>query len=113
MQESNEGKRNALLHVCLEYLERYYVLIAFTAYLFEPGFDPTASSQPSFRAWLAARPELKRCTMICDFLKIADNIQGCWPEECLDRQCPGRFVWMKFGLRKLRTTRDFINAQCA
>ena len=39
VHETNEDKRNALLHVCLEYLERYYVLIAFAAFMMEPEFD--------------------------------------------------------------------------
>ena len=48
------------MQVCLEYLERYYVLIAFTAYLFEPGFDPEARSQVSLAQWMKRRPELYR-----------------------------------------------------
>ena len=60
IHEGNEGKRNALLEVALEYLERYYVLIEFAAYVSDPQFDPLASGQPSFGQWLAARPELRR-----------------------------------------------------
>ena len=61
MHESNEHKRNALLHVCLEYLERYYVLIAFTAYIMNEDFNPLNSKQPTFGAWIKERSELKRC----------------------------------------------------
>ena len=48
------------MQVCLEYLERYYVLIAFTAYLFEPGFDPESRSQVTLAQWMKRRPELYR-----------------------------------------------------
>lgn len=48
------------LQVCLEYLERYYVLIAFTAYLFEPGFNPESHHQASLAHWMKRRPELYR-----------------------------------------------------
>ena len=48
------------MQVCLEYLERYYVLIAFTAYLFEPGFDPESRKQISLAQWMKRRPELYR-----------------------------------------------------
>ncbi|KAK9861491.1 hypothetical protein WJX84_004658 [Apatococcus fuscideae] len=57
--ESHEDKRNALLHVCLEYLERYYVLISYAAYLFDPNFDPDNPEQPSFGQWIKNRPELR------------------------------------------------------
>ena len=49
------------MQVCLEYLERYYVLIAFSAYLMEPGFDPKDPGRTRFGRWLAERPELYRC----------------------------------------------------
>ena len=48
------------MQVCLEYLERYYVLIAFSAYLMEPGFDPHDPTRTPFGRWLAERPELYR-----------------------------------------------------
>lgn len=58
--ESNEIRRQSLLQVCLEYLERYYVLVEFAAYLDDPGFDPgRPSSHITFAAWREARPELK------------------------------------------------------
>lgn len=60
IHETNEVKRNALLHVCLEYLERYYTLISFVAYIMEPSFDPASSKQPNFGQWMACRPELRR-----------------------------------------------------
>ena len=65
VHETNEDKRNALLHVCLEYLERYYVLIAFTSFMIEPDFNPQSLSQPSFGEWMTHRPELKRWTPYC------------------------------------------------
>ncbi|KFM27931.1 Triosephosphate isomerase, chloroplastic [Auxenochlorella protothecoides] len=38
--ERNDARRGALLTVCLEYLERYYSLIAFASYVGAPGYDP-------------------------------------------------------------------------
>ena len=52
------------LQVCLEYLERYYVLIAFTAYLFEPGFNPESHHQASLAHWMKRRPELYRLALL-------------------------------------------------
>ena len=49
--------------VCLEYLERYYVLIAFASYLLEPSFDATNPGHLPFGRWLAQRPELQRCAV--------------------------------------------------
>ena len=46
--------------VCLEYLERYYVLITFTAFLFDPAMGPAAPPPGSFGQWAARRPELHR-----------------------------------------------------
>lgn len=58
--ESNEIRKQSLLQVCLEYLERYYVLVEFAAYLDDPGFDPGRPSRHlTFAAWREARPELK------------------------------------------------------
>ena len=45
--------------VALEYLERYCVLILFTAYLGGPGSDVEAPGHESFAAWMRARPELR------------------------------------------------------
>eukprot|EP00884_Botryococcus_braunii_P001844 jgi/Botrbrau1/11660/Bobra.168_2s0015.2 len=59
MAENLEEKKNDLLHVCLEYLERYYVLIVFTAFLFGPSFDPQSPHSPSFKEWRDERPELQ------------------------------------------------------
>ena len=46
--------------VCLEYLERYYVLIAVASYLLEPSFDVADPARLPFSRWLAQRPELHR-----------------------------------------------------
>ena len=49
-----------LLQVCLEYLERYYFLIAFTAYLAGPSFDPgSPAAHATFAEWWRHRPELR------------------------------------------------------
>lgn len=53
------------LQVCLEYLERYYVLICFTNYLFDPDFDPTSPQQLTLQQWMKRRPELYRCGHFC------------------------------------------------
>ena len=45
--------------MCLEYLERYYFLIAFTAYLSGPAFSPGTPSHLTFAEWWHARPELR------------------------------------------------------
>lgn len=60
MHESNENKRNALLHVCLEYLERYFVLIAFTAYISDANFNPLSPKQATFGMFMKERSELRR-----------------------------------------------------
>ena len=60
MHESNDNKRNALLHVCLEYLERYYVLIAFTAFIMDPDFNPLNPKQPTFGQFMKSRSEFRR-----------------------------------------------------
>lgn len=59
------------MQVCLEYLERYYVLIAFTAYLFEPGFNPESRSQVSLAQWMKRRPELYRYQQDCKGVSFA------------------------------------------
>ena len=45
----------------MEYLERYYTLIAFAAYVHHPSFDGSAfnTEAGSFQAWLDKRPELQ------------------------------------------------------
>lgn len=63
MHESNDNKRNALLHVCLEYLERYYVLIAFTAFIMDPHFNPLNSKQPTFGQFMKSRSEFRRSVL--------------------------------------------------
>lgn len=49
-----------MLQVCLEYLERYFVLIAFTSFLSDPAFSPDPTQHISFGRWLQRRPELQR-----------------------------------------------------
>ena len=57
--EPDDDKRSALLAVALEYLERYCVLITFSAYLGSPRSDPEAPGHEPFGAWMRARPELR------------------------------------------------------
>ncbi|GAB4814185.1 hypothetical protein N2152v2_001231 [Parachlorella kessleri] len=58
--DTNDARRQSLLQVCLEYLERYYFLIAFTAYLAGPSFDPgTPAAHATFAEWWRHRPELR------------------------------------------------------
>lgn len=45
--------------VCLEYLERYFVLICFVSYVCGAHFPPGSPAALSFGEWLAARPELR------------------------------------------------------
>ena len=56
--EPNEIRRQALLQVCLEYLDRYYSLIVFAAYLDDPGFAFGTSIHVPFSRWVKDRPEL-------------------------------------------------------
>lgn len=49
-----------LRQVCLEYLERYFMLIAFTTYLSGASFAPGAPNHCTFGEWLDERPELQR-----------------------------------------------------
>jgi hypothetical protein len=58
--EPNDIRRHSLLQVSLEYLERYYMLIVFAAYLSSPVFAPGQDGRhESFEGWWAARPELQ------------------------------------------------------
>uniref|UniRef100_A0A7S3QUH6 Tyrosine specific protein phosphatases domain-containing protein n=1 Tax=Dunaliella tertiolecta TaxID=3047 RepID=A0A7S3QUH6_DUNTE len=59
LKEAREKQRNVLLNVCLEYLERYYMLIAFTGYLTSSQFDPGSPTHVPFPQWMAERPELR------------------------------------------------------
>jgi len=43
-----------------EYLERYYMLIAFAGYLSSSQFDPGTDAHTPFPTWMAERPELRR-----------------------------------------------------
>lgn len=58
-QERNEMRRQSILQVCLEYLDRYYSLIAFSAYLDDPAFNLGRKNHVPFSEWVRARPELK------------------------------------------------------
>eukprot|EP00878_Enallax_costatus_P006221 GHUV01006524.1.p1 GENE.GHUV01006524.1~~GHUV01006524.1.p1 ORF type:complete len:1656 (+),score=579.22 GHUV01006524.1:267-5234(+) len=59
MAESKESRRATLMGVCLEYLERYYMLLAFTSYLTWPKFDPASPGHVTFQDWMETRPELR------------------------------------------------------
>lgn len=75
-----------VLQVCLEYLERYYVLISYAAYLFDPNFDPDNPEQPSFGQWIKNRPELRRCAQKTPpgvFLPVACISSGVAAHESL------------------------------
>lgn len=50
---------SAPLQVCLEYLERYFVLICFVSYIYGAHFPPACPAALSFGEWLGARPELR------------------------------------------------------
>lgn len=56
--EPNDMRRQSLLQVCLEYLERYYVLVAFAAYLDDGAFSPGTTFHIPFANWCSRRPEL-------------------------------------------------------
>ena len=71
--EPNDARRQALLQVCIEYLERYFVLVAFAAYLNSTGFSPGNPNHISFAAWTNARPELRS---ILDRLLRADPLKA-------------------------------------
>eukprot|EP00210_Caulerpa_lentillifera_P000523 g506.t1 len=57
--EHNEAKRNSILRVSLEYLERYCVLLAFTVHISHPKFDPLSSNHVTFEQFMKQRPEFK------------------------------------------------------
>eukprot|EP00271_Cylindrocystis_brebissonii_P022366 TRINITY_DN8584_c2_g1_i1.p1 TRINITY_DN8584_c2_g1~~TRINITY_DN8584_c2_g1_i1.p1 ORF type:complete len:1580 (+),score=309.80 TRINITY_DN8584_c2_g1_i1:485-5224(+) len=76
-QDLDARVRQSALSRGVEYLERYFMLIAFTAYLesdaFDPGAlwpnrqqpavpsgDPSASPVLTFKAWLRRRPEIRQ-----------------------------------------------------
>ena len=50
----DEKRRNASLHRCIEYLDRYFVLVAFSAYVFGQEYPRGRR----FAEWVAERPEL-------------------------------------------------------
>ena len=49
-----------------EYLERYYMLIAFSGYLASGQFDPGSDSHQDFPTWMSDRPELRRWAVELD-----------------------------------------------
>jgi hypothetical protein len=59
--QADEKRREAALLRGVEYLERYYTLIAFAAYVHDPSFTASSSSLAahSFQAWMDKRPELQ------------------------------------------------------
>ena len=59
--QADEKRREAALLRGVEYLERYYTLIAFAAYVHHPSFDGASfnTDAGSFQAWLDKRPELQ------------------------------------------------------
>ena len=59
--QADERKRQAALSNFVEYLERYYFLIAFSVYLHtdEGALAPrTAGGGGSFQTWMREKPEL-------------------------------------------------------
>lgn len=59
MAEQRESRRNAILVIALEYLERYYMLIAFTAYTVHDKFNPLDPDHLPFTRWMQQRPEMR------------------------------------------------------
>ncbi|KAL4440251.1 hypothetical protein ABPG75_003252 [Micractinium tetrahymenae] len=57
--ESNDARRQSLLQVCLEYLERYFTLICFSSFISGAHFPPGGPNSLTFGEWLAARSELR------------------------------------------------------
>jgi len=61
MQESDEKRREAALQRGIQYLERYFILCAFAAYVHGANFHSTSSAVPqvTFHEWMSKRPELQ------------------------------------------------------
>ena len=59
--EADEARREAALHRGIQYLERYFTLCAFAAYVHDPSFTAasSAAADGSFQAWMGRRPELQ------------------------------------------------------
>ncbi len=59
--EADEARREAALHRGVQYLERYFTLCAFAAYVYDPAFTAVSSTSAhgSFQAWMSRRPELQ------------------------------------------------------
>jgi hypothetical protein len=60
-----------------EYLERYYMLIAFAGYLSSGQFDPGSPAHVSFPDWMAERPELRRSVGRMVISLSVDQQGGC------------------------------------
>lgn len=59
LKETSGDRRQQLLSICLEYLERYYVLITFTSFVMSPKFRRGGGDgELSFEQWVGGRPEL-------------------------------------------------------
>jgi hypothetical protein len=61
MLESDEKRREAALQRGIQYLERYFLLCAFAAYVYDPKFSAAAAvtAEGSFHSWMSRRPELQ------------------------------------------------------
>lgn len=62
-QEMDEKQRAQQLQRGVEYLERYWTLVAFAAYLHDPAWTASADAEAdgSFHQWVTRRPELQSC----------------------------------------------------
>jgi len=62
-QEIDEKQRAQQLQRGVEYLERYWTLVAFAAYLHDPAWTASADVEAdgSFHRWVTRRPELQSC----------------------------------------------------
>ena len=63
IKEVRERQKNTLLSCAQEYLERYYMLIAFTGYLHSSQFEPSSKGHVTFPDWMSARTELRSILM--------------------------------------------------
>jgi hypothetical protein len=63
IKEVRERQKNTLLSCAQEYLERYYMLIAFAGYLHSPQFEPDSMAHVTFPDWMTARTELRSILM--------------------------------------------------
>lgn len=87
---------SALSHqpqVCLEYLERYYFLIAFAAYLGGPSFSPGTASHATFAEWWRQRPELRS---ILERMLRRNPLAALSLDKSPDALAAGEAGWMLF-----------------